>query len=797
MRLKHSAGKALVILPFLVLVANLSPAQSSKGRISQPIDSRRMSELRGNVSPKARAEFDQGVLAPTQTLNRVTMFFQRSAAQQQALDKLLQEQQDPSSPNYHKWLTPEQFAEQFGLASADVDKVKSWLTDQGFTVNEVARGHGWITFSGSAGKIAEAFRTELHQYAVNGSVHYANSTEPQVPAAIAGVVGGIRALNNFRPKPRAAIQKDVRPNFTSDISGNHFIAPDDFARIYDVNSLYAAGLDGTGQKIAVMGQTSILLADIATFRSTAGLPASVPSVVLVPGSGNPGVISDDLFEADLDIEWAGAVARNAQIIYVNSGVGAFDSLQYAADQNLAPVISISYGMCEADAAPSDFAFIDMVTQEAAAHGQTIVGPSGDSGATDCDYSAGSTPITAATRGLSVDIPAASPFVTGVGGTAFSEGSGSYWNSTNNSNSGSALFYIPETSWNDTASQITSGGSLSGSGGGASKHYSKPSWQVGTGVPADSARDVPDIAFNASFNHDGFIICSNGDCVTGFRNTDTTLDIVGGTSAGVPTFAGIVAILNQKMGAAQGSLNPRLYALAASRPYVFHDVTTGDNKSPCQTGTTDCPSGGSIGYSAGAGYDQVTGLGSVNAYNLVMNWDASAAAPGADFAVTMFDSKALTITRGGSATLPVILQSHHGFTGTVNLTCSVAGLTNTTCSVSSSSVNPDGAVTLTIATTATAALHPSGGIVPWWESTFGVAAFVGLGVSRRSKRQWLLLACVTAALCLGLMACGGGGSSSSSSSNTVTKTTGTQTGTVTVQAASGGISHSAQVSVTVN
>jgi subtilase family serine protease len=779
----------------LFLLATLS-ANAAQSRISEPIDSRRMSGLHGNVHPLARPEFDQGALAPGAMLQRVTVLFQRTAAQQQALDKLLAEQQDPSSANYRKWLTPEQFADRFGMSIADLAKVQTWLTGQGFKIDEAARGRGWISFSGSAGQIAQAFQTELHQYAVNGEVHFANATEPAVPAALAGVVRGVRGLDNFTPKPRLVVRR-LKPQFTSNVSGNHYLAPDDFARIYNLIGLYQQGIDGTGQKIAVMGQTDIKTSDIATFRSLSGLPANTPQIVLVPGSADPGIVTDDLTEASLDVEWAGAVAKNATIVYVNSKNGVFDSLAYAIDQNLASVISISYGDCEANFKASDFAFIDSAAQQANAQGQTIVGPSGDSGATDCDYSTTSTPTTIAAKGLAVDVPAASPNVTAVGGTTFSEANGiTYWSTNNNSSNGSALFYIPETAWNDTTFELANGGSLSASGGGVSKNYAKPSWQAGTGVPADGQRDVPDIAFNASFDHDGFITCSNGSCVNGYRQADQTLDIVGGTSAGVPTFAGVVALLNQKTGMRQGNLNPQLYALASSAPYVFHDVTSGDNKVPCQPGTADCPSGGSIGYSAGPGYDMVTGLGTVDAFNLVSNWTAAASA---DFGVSFFDGAAVTLARGQSTTLPLIVQKRNGFSGSVSFACVISGVTNSTCSVSPNSASPDGTVSVIVNTTTSASLQgpaAPNGHIPWWTSAFGVAAFLGMGGIRRRGRRTLLFGVLALALIAGMAACGGGSSSTGSSSGGSTTIT-AQTGTVTVTATSGSLTHTAQVGITVN
>ncbi|MGZ4815274.1 MAG: S53 family peptidase [Terriglobales bacterium] len=797
---------AVRVVSWLLGIVALSgmAAGVTASRILQPVNSERISALRGNVHPMARPEFDQGALDPSQMLHRVTIFFNRSAAQQQELDKLLEEQQDPKSLNFHKWLTPEQFGEHFGLADADLSKVRDWLTSQGFSVDEVARDRTWISFSGSVGQISSAFRTELHQYAMNGEVHFANATPPAIPSALADVVAGIRALNNFKPNPRSASRR-VKPDFTSSLSGNHYVAPSDFAAIYNVNDLYAAGFDGSGQKIAVMGQTDIITSDIATFRSVSGLPTNAPQVILVPGSSDPGIVSSDIQEASLDVEWAGAVAPKATVIYVNSNNGVFDSMSYAISNNVAPVISISYGDCEPNFSSNDLLTLASQTQQANAQGQTVVGPSGDDGAADCDYSSDpNVVITSAVHGLAVDVPASLPYVTGVGGSAFNEGTGSYWNTSNNNLQGSAFLYIPEVTWNDTS---TSNG-LSASGGGVSTVFTKPTWQVGTGVPNDGFRDVPDISLNASPGHDGFITCSQGDCqicVTGDanctasgsspgyrRSSDQTLDITGGTSAGVPTFAGLVALINQKMGAPQGNVNSRLYALAASTPYVLHDLASGDNKVPCTTGTKDCPNGGTIGYSAGIGYDQATGLGSVHAYNLVTNWD-TLATPTADFGVSFFNST-LSVARGGNATIPVMVRGLNGFSSAVNLSCTSA-LSGVSCSVNPGSVTPDGSTTVTITASSSAALHAPGSkspFSPWWTSAFGAAALFGMG-KKGSRKQMVGFALLALALLIGFASCGGGSSSSSGGSG---GSGNGGSGNVTLSATSGSLSHTAQLTVTV-
>jgi pseudomonalisin len=817
-----SRGKCLVlILSFTFLAISLAPAETVP-RITQSIDSRRMAPLRDNVHPLARPEFDQGALDPSKSLERVTIVFQRTAEQQQALEKLAAEQQDPNSPNYHHWLTPADFGAKFGLADSDVARVKDWLAGQGFRVDEVPAGKGSISFSGSAGQIAAAFRTELHQYAVNGEVHFANATSPEMPAAMAGIVAAIRSLNDFKPRARSAVRR-IKPDFTSGILGSNFVTPDDFAALYNLKALYSAGIDGSGQKIAVIGQTAIRTTDIATFRKLSGLDTNVPQLLLTTAT-NPGEVSGDIDEASLDVEWAGAVAKNAQIIYVYSNNGAFDAMVYAINHNTAPVISISYGECEPDAVSfGDTNSLQPLLLQGTVQGQTIVGPSGDSGAADCDFSSDpNTPINSASKGLAVDFPASSPYVTSVGGSSFSEVSGTtYWNPTSNNLSGSALFYIPEIVWNETASSVAAGTGLFGAGGGVSSTFVKPSWQAGTGVPADGKRDVPDLSLNASPDHDGYITCSQGSCAVcfpgatgqaadancpsssspGFRltaaagSTQWNLHIVGGTSAGVPTFAGLVALINQKSGGNQGNVNPRLYQLFASTPYVFHDITQGDNLVPCTAGTKDCPSSGNIGYAAGAGYDRASGLGSVDGFNLISNWKAAASA---DFGVA-FSGTSVTVAKGASVSVPVVVQRQNNFNGTVTLACS-SSVASITCAVNPGTVNPDGSSSVTITASASAS-NSRTPLLPWLGSAFGVAAMFGIGAgSKRSKRALMLCALLAIALLLGLAACGGGGSSSSNSGNNTSGAGGGtgSTGTVTVTATSTSpsLSHTSQIAVTV-
>jgi subtilase family serine protease len=796
----HSALAARMILTLLVM-STLFSAHAQRNRIASAIDGGTRTTIKGNVHPLSRSAADRGKLANDRQLQRVTLVFRTTAAQQAALDALLERQQNPVSPDYHKWLTPEQYADNFGLSTDDFNKVADWLRSQGFTVVDAARSRTWIAFNGSARQVASALQTDFHQYLADGKLHFANTSAPVVPATLADVLLGIRNLDDFHPKPRYAIARKMRPNFTSSISGNHFLAPDDFATIYNLQPLYLSGLDGTGQKIAVVGQTSINLSDIQSFRSASNLPAKDPEILLVPGSKDPGIVSGDIDEANLDIQWSGAVARNATIVYVNSANGAFDSLQYAIDSNVAPVISVSYGNCEQNFSATEMNIMAAIGKQANAQGQTIVAAAGDSGAADCDYDVG-----IAQHGLAVDIPAGLPYVTGIGGTTFDEGTASYWNAANNTSSGSAISYIPEIIWNDTAYDVAHGGSLASSGGGSSTAFPKPTWQTGAGVPDDGARDVPDISFAASADHDGFLVCSQGDCVNGYRAADNTLTVMGGTSAGAPAFAGILALINQKAGSPQGNVNPTLYSLAATSPGVFHDIVTGDNKVPCFSGTKDCPTGGgSIGYSAGTGYDLASGLGSVDAHKLVSALTGDTAT--GDFQLAS-NKQTLTLSRGSSGTATLTATALNGFASTISLACNVSSsLSGTTCAVNPASVSPAGTATLTITAPVQTAALPSGRMssAAWLQACLvlplGFLSLASPIAGRlRAKRKarhiavplLMLLVLVGAAT-----SCGGGGGTTRSNATGQAVTATPLTGTVTVQATSGSLTHSVTVAVTVN
>ena len=641
------------------------------------------------------------------TINSMSIVFNRSAAQEADLQALIAAQQDPNSPQYHQWLSPEQFGARFGMAQADLDKVQTWLQQQGFSIDSVARGRNMIRFSGTVGQVNQAFQTQLHYFKSNGETHYAPATLLSVPTAIAPTIAAVRNLSNFRPRP---MHISTHRAFTSSQSGNVFFAPGDIAVTYDIGPLYSAGINGTGQSIAIVGQSAVLTSDIEAFENAAGLPVKDPVMVLVPGSGSSTVVSGgDEGESDLDIEWSGAIAKGATIDFVYTGNGgnlnAFDSIAYAIDEKIAPIISVSYGACET--ALQGFSLETQLAQ-AAAQGQSVLAASGDQGSTACSGDTTNGLTTAQQFAIAVNYPASSPYVTGVGGTEISAANSvstnsTYWDPQSSSDVlTSAKTYIPEIVWNDDSTQY----GLGASGGGASTLFARPSWQTGVpGIPSGSKRLVPDVSLYASAGYPGYLFCTSdmsdwntttaplqqASCNSAFRDSATgDLTVAGGTSFATPIFAGMLALINQKRNwtDGQGLANPTLYTLAAGGNYssLFHDVTSGNNN--CTAGSTYCGST-TTGFSAQTGYDEVTGLGSVDLANIAGAWPANATPLNAT--TTTVSAATTTPTAGANDTITITVAEVSGAappTGTVNLSIDGSG---TSYGATGSSVTP---VTLT-------------------------------------------------------------------------------------------------------
>ena len=537
-----------------------------------------------SVHRLAQAQFDRGAVPADTPFRDLILITKPSPAQQLELNQLLADQQNPASPNFRQWLTPEEFGARFGPTSSDHSKLVAWLNSEGFSIRQSGRGRNWILFSGTAGQLHHALRIEIHRYQVNGESHVANATPVVVPSEFAGLISGFAGIHDFNPKPNF---RRATPDYTS--NSIHYLVPGDFATIYDVNPIYAAGIDGTGVNIGILGESQIQLTDLQMFRTKYNLAAKDPKT-FVSGT-DPGINNSWLPETNLDIEWANAIAPNATVYYYYSA-NVITALVSAVNANLVHMISMSFGGSEID--NSVFSYQPIV-QQGNAQGITMLAATGDAGASQIPDSS-----QFARFGPAVSWPASYPEVTAVGGTQFNDATGTWWATKNDDNLASALSYIPEIAW-------------SGGGGGASMIFSKPAWQIAPGVPQDGARDLPDVSLSAS-THDAYETIFSGIAFP-----------VGGTSASTPSMAGILALLNHSLVASGklakpglGNINPQLYRLAQSSADVFHDVTGGGDVVTCAPLSPACTNG-TFGFRAGPGYDLATGIGTIDVNNFITEW----------------------------------------------------------------------------------------------------------------------------------------------------------------------------------
>jgi hypothetical protein len=652
---------------FLFLLCSLdASAQQPAPRISGQINSSSRWTIAGSHPPATRSMQDSGRVSSGTQLPGMSIVLSRTPAQEVDLQSLIAAQHDPTSTQYHQWLTPDQFAARFGVANSDIAQVESWLQQQGFAIDGVSRSKNRITFSGTVGQAEAAFGTEIHNYTSGTQTHFAPSTDISIPSALASVVQTVTNLSSFRPKPHLRVsptRANPQPNFTSGQTGSYFLTPGDVATIYDITASYNSGYTGTGQSIALVGQSSILQSDVTNFQTAAGLPVKNPTMVLVPSSGSSTTYSGDEAESDLDVEYSGAIGKGASIYFIyvgnNQNYSVWNSIQYAVDTRIAPIISTSYGDCETDMASSDYTSLNGILAQAAAQGQSVVAAAGDNGSPDCF---GDTTLSSSQQmAPAVDFPASSQYVTGMGGTEFptadvTVGNTTYWAQAVGSDvSNSALSYIPEQIWNDdtTCVQFVSAGGLPlcSGGGGVSALTARPSWQTGVpGIPSGTYRLVPDISLDASAINAPYLFCSsdsqstgiNGSCSNGFRDSSNQyLTTAGGTSFDAPIFAGMLSIINQKTNSTgQGVINSTLYSLAsnaATYAAAFHDITSGNNE--CTAGSTYCNSAGSSAYVATTGYDEASGLGSLDFNQLLNAWPTTSA--------SSLASSTTTLTSGSS------------------------------------------------------------------------------------------------------------------------------------------------------
>jgi len=716
----------------LTRVGSAQPGGHPRPALMDVIDESKLVTLTHNTRPEATAANDRGRVADDFPMEHMLLQLKRSSERDAALDQYINELHDSTSANFHRWLTPEQFSEHYGAAKSDADAVAGWLKSHGLSVHGVQSSGLIIDFSGAAGQVSEAFHTEIHNLEVNGAKHFANMSDPRIPAALEPVVTGVVSLHNFHPKPLLVPRGNY--TFTNTNGTFHALVPGDIATIYNIAPLFSIGLTGQGQTIVVVEDTYLYsAADWTRFRSTFGLQkykdgslsqVSPKGAVTCKSPGFQGNPSDpgygDDSEAAIDVEWATAAAPDAAIVLAActdtttfGGLIALENVLNGPSANLPSVVSISYGEAEAANGAAANAAYSNAYKQAVAEGVSVFVSAGDEDAASADIG------NVSTHGIGISGFASTPYNVAMGGTDFgytadSVAPSTYWASNNSATFSSALSYIQEIPWNDSCagglvasflspilgtpptplglcnnSNVTSSSSplnfllnaIGGSGGpsgcatgtpstsevvsGSCAGYAKPDYQRGLlGNPNDGVRDIPDVSLFASngFWDAYYVVCwSNPDPNVGGGFTcsgaSSTWSGWGGTSLSSPIMAAIQSLINQRTHSRWGNPNPTYYSLAKleyALPFganfcnsntvnknfnlcIFYDITQGDNVGACTTAKNgalrDCykPAADKYGvlslsnnsdqpaYSAATGWDFSTGIGSVNAFNLVMSW----------------------------------------------------------------------------------------------------------------------------------------------------------------------------------
>ena len=671
----------MLMLVAALLTPGLTSAQQSKATnlVTHGVDTLRVATLANHHPLWANQANDLGALAAEEPVGPFTLMLGRTAERQMAFEQLLADQQNPASSEYHHWLTSDEIGSRFGVSDSDLDAVAGWLVAENLQVTYVANSRVFIRFSGTAANINQAFGTELHRYSVNGSTMLSVSTEPTIPEALLPAVQLVRGLYEIgeHPMHTASVQISADPNLTTS-GGNHYVTPKDFATIYNLPASYT----GAGFTVGIVAEARINPADLNNYKSLTQTTFTNPAEVVPTGGTDPGAACTTATcnstylgaqgEATLDAMRVGSVAPGASMLLVvttsgnGGGIGA--DAEYMIDTTPVPVqaIDISWGACESAIGNNGVTYWDSLFSTGAAEGISVFVSSGDSGASGC-LSAFVAPGTQTQ--LSPNYICSSSYVTCVGATQFNDTASpsTYWSASNSAGYASALGYIPEGAWNESTAS-----SVAGTGGGVSNYIAKPTWQTGTGVPGSTGRYTPDVSFSGSI-HDGYFGCmaAEGGGCTG---SPFYFMSFGGTSASAPEMAGVAALVDQKLHAAQGNMNPKIYELANSTNYssIFNDATvTSSGVGSCSASTislcNNTAVGTAPGYTLNAGFDQATGWGSLNIANFLSNYTSQSAPTvtvtlGAS-SITVGQTLGVTVTVSGSGATPTgsVVLSGGGYT----------------------------------------------------------------------------------------------------------------------------------------
>lgn len=685
----------LISILLITVASAAAPHPGTPQANSQPLQ-----RLEGQKGLHIGTREDLGRAAPDQPVVSGRIILRRSEEADRLFELRIAQQHNPRSPYYRKWLTPSQVGDEFGPDDASFQRLIAWVKASGLVVTDLPASRSSIGFSGYVADAERAFSVPVHAVRGRRTGIMELAADPELPVALAR---SVRAVSLSSPvlaerdsselgERRATTGPVISPQLNWPYQGGfQFVAPQDFLTIYNVSPVWSSGIDGSGQTIAVATGSNVRADDFLWFRQSFGLPATTLQSVH-PGCANPGLVLANIFEASVDAEWAGVAAPGATLQVAScpdtpgGEQGPLTALRNLIESPTPPsIISFSYATCESSLNSAQRQDIDNMFRLAAVEGVSVFVASGDRGAgqTACDTVVDYW----LTEGIQVNAFATSPYVVAVGGTDFSDkydgSTKQYWDTVTPPSADnfyrSALSYIPEMAWNEScasslvysfygngfsspAAFCNSGfnvGIAYGGSGGKSQYVAKPSWQLGvTGVPNDGARGVPDVSLVSS----GYSWWQHGmiACATDPATVNTACDLsqsaqIGfGTSFAAPAFAGVQALINQKLASRQGNPNYALYQIArleyngggagfgslstcnsslgsaSSVACVFHDVTKGDTTMPCFYTTPDCagPQAGSYGvisstlpgavktYAATAGWDFATGLGSVNVTSLV-------------------------------------------------------------------------------------------------------------------------------------------------------------------------------------